>query len=112
MPQFHLFLSTTTMRNGSGMAQLSKISMLLCILESMVYNLVMSMKALSMTFRYIVFGYRVPLADEKAIHEWFGKPRSSSRKRAPDVGVYLKPSKTDLRSPCPAVNAMANHGFL
>jgi len=86
--------------------------MLLCILESMVYNFIMSIKASSVTFRYIFFGYRVSLADEKAIHEWFGKPGSSSRKRAPDVGVYAQPGKTDLRSPCPAVNAMANHGYL
>ena len=36
------------------------------------------------------------MADEKAIHEWFGKPGSGARKRAPDVGVYVKPGKSDL----------------
>lgn len=112
MPHRQAFLSTTKMRNAQGKARPSTIAMTLCILEGMVYNLIMSLKASSVTFRYIVFGYRVPLADEKAIHEWFGKPGSSARRRAPDVGVYVKPSKSDLRSPCPAVNTMANHGFL
>jgi Peroxidase, family 2 len=29
-----------------------------------------------------------------------------------DVGVYNKPSHTDQRSPCPAFNTLANHGYL
>jgi hypothetical protein len=31
---------------------------------------------------------------------------------ADDVGRYVAPSSKDDRAPCPALNAMANHGYL
>jgi hypothetical protein len=29
-----------------------------------------------------------------------------------DVGVFMPPSDSDIRGPCPGLNSLANHGFL
>ena len=38
--------------------------------------------------------------------------RVKSELEASDVGVYAPPTLSDDRSPCPALNTLANHGYM
>ena len=61
------------------------------------------------------FHLAVPLIPLKAPHSADGRDSDlGSHERTPllQKGVYHPPSKTDLRGPCPLVNAPANHGYI
>jgi hypothetical protein len=47
-----------------------------------------------------------------AIFAFASEPTVGALNAEPLLGVYKKPSATDQRSPCPAFNALANHGYL
>ncbi|KAJ7731420.1 Peroxidase, family 2-domain-containing protein [Mycena maculata] len=55
------------------------------------------------------YGTRMPLLRDDLPA---GTPEFSSRDSDPAVGVFQAPNSTDVRSPCPGLNALANHGYL
>ena len=48
-----------------------------------------------------------PNADRSAIEKEQGEGEENY-----DVGTYIPPRPDDSRAPCPALNTMANHGYL
>ena len=45
-------------------------------------------------------------------HHFFSCDTVCQASQASDAHAYIEPAATDSRSPCPALNALANHGYV
>ena len=60
--------------------------------------------------RFLIF--EVIHSLNRTLDEKIAIARVKSELEASDVGIYAPPSPSDDRSPCPALNTLANHGYM